>query len=137
MAEEEHHSRARASQSAVAYLTENLLENIRVKLSSGRIAELRPISAQEQMTADVYTGGNPVLIGYYRIATALVSLDGVAPLPVTSDLNLKARVNLFSGTEIDELGNFYAVAFAPKGELLKNESSPTFSDSFAEPLPTA
>ena len=96
------------------------MENISVKLSSGKTAEIRPLSAREQMRADSCSKGNPVLLGYYRVAMSLAKLDEREFSPATSDLALDAVIDALSGQEIDELGVAYGEAFAPKGEIIKN-----------------
>lgn len=96
------------------------MEHISVKLSSGRTAELRPLSAREQMRADACSKGNPVLLGYYRVAMALAKLDDKDFMPPPNDLMLDAVIDQLSGVEIDELGSAYGESFAPKGEVIKN-----------------
>jgi hypothetical protein len=42
------------------------MDNIKPKLSSGKTVELHPISAREQLNADVCSGADGTMVEYYR-----------------------------------------------------------------------
>ncbi|MDE2099942.1 MAG: hypothetical protein KGL39_22000 [Patescibacteria group bacterium] len=104
-----------------------------VRLSSGRVAGLRKLKARQQMNADTISKGDPVKIGYYRIAMSLAKLDDKEFTIPGSDLELEARIDELDGQEIDELAFAYQAHFSPSIDVLKNESSAPSQELSQEP----
>lgn len=104
------------------------MENLTLTLSSGRTAELREITAREQMNADACSEGEPVKLGYYRVAMSLAKL-GDEDLPRSSSkVALDSIIDRLTGREIDELGAVLQVKFGPDPGVLKKALSPPSSD---------
>lgn len=97
------------------------MENVEVRLSTGRTAELRALKAREQMNADRCSKGEPILLLYYRVAASLAKLGDEEIPPAASDLALESVIDRLTGAEVDELGAAYAEHFSAKPEALKNE----------------
>ncbi len=96
------------------------METAIVTLSSGRTAELRELSARQQMNSDIAGKGDATRILYFRIASALTKLGDQAFDAPKNDLEIEARIDMLSGREIDELAQAYTKQFGAKGDALKN-----------------
>jgi hypothetical protein len=103
--------------------------NYVVPLSSDREAELRAISAREQMCADAWAHGNTTKLLYFRTVMAVERLGTETFQPAQSAKDLEERIDRLSGLDVDELGYVYLDKFSTRGEILKNELSPPSSDS--------
>ena len=86
------------------------MENIRVKLSTGHVGELRELSARDQMNADISVDDMSE-ISYYRVAAALVQFDERVFPPAQAKLELEARIDLLTGQDMDELASAYTKSF--------------------------
>ena len=91
--------------------------------STGRKFKFRELNAFEQMSADSISDKMQVAL-YYRAAFAIVSVDDEELVPARSDLDMRVRLESLAGSEADELVLAYVKAFQPKGDDLKNESTP-------------
>lgn len=105
------------------------MENITVKLSSGKMVELRPLNMLEQEQADAMANGSTVKMIYNRVAMAVTKIDDEVIPPARSDLAIVAVKQRLSGRDADELGAAYSDAFAPNGEVIKNSPSTLSEDS--------
>jgi hypothetical protein len=100
-----------------------------VPLSSGREAELRAITAREQMCSDSWANGDATRVSYFRAVMAIARLGDEDFEPAQSAKDLETRIGLLSGLDADEIGFVYNQKYSARGEILKNESSPPSSDS--------
>lgn len=91
--------------------------------ASGRTFKLRELSAFQQMSADSISDKYQSSL-YCRMAMSLAGINGGPLPPAHSELMIKARLERLSGAEADELFLAYMKAFIPRGEDLKNESTP-------------
>lgn len=105
------------------------MENICIKLSSGKVVEVQALTAREQMFADVCSKGVPVQLLYYRVAMAITKIGDEAIPKATSDIDLDSVIDRLSGQDIDEIGSAYGDEFAPNGEVIKNSPSPLSASS--------
>lgn len=96
-------------------------ENVIVKLSSGRIAEVRQLGAREQLSADCCGKDLMTEFSYYRAAASLVRLDDQTFAPATSDLELDSRIDMLSASEFNDLRNAYDATFSLKAEEIEKE----------------
>lgn len=97
---------------------------IELTLSSGRVVQLRELTAEEQMNADVSaatngSGGLPQ--AYYRAVASLAKLDSEVFGPAGSDLDLETRIDLFDASEFNEIVAACVMSFAIN-EIKKDEA---------------
>jgi len=102
-----------------------LSDKITVRLSTGKVAELHPLSSAEQVRADCCAMSDPMRTEYYRIAASIKKLtleDGTEVLigPVLSSANLEMMIERLSGRDQDELRDAYKAQWTPfKDAILK------------------
>lgn len=85
------------------------VETFTVTLRSKRKVEMRELNGLQQVNADMCVPEQaPSSVGvYYRAVMAVVGIDG-QPLPASGGrVELEARMQRFSGTEIDDLVREY------------------------------
>ena len=101
------------------------MDHVIVQLSSGKVVELRGLSARQQLDADISADGDQSKVEYYRLAMAVAKIDGEPPIKVakggsgvmeiiaSSSLHLDSIIDKFKGFEIDEMKFSYKTKFTP------------------------
>lgn len=100
-------------------------------------ASVRELTAREQMEADKCAGGDPRMIGYFRVAMAVERIGdrafGKVEIGEKFVEHINARIDELTGPEIDGLGALYFTLYGPSADTLKKASSAPSSDSSPTP----